>query len=80
MTKSRFTPAAKGWRSLSGALLRALPFGLLLTASAAATAQDTVEWRHLGGDADHTRYSPAANITPENFGELKEAWIWDGAS
>jgi quinoprotein glucose dehydrogenase len=80
MTKSRFTPAAKGWRSLSGALLRALPFGLLLTASAAATAQDTVEWRHLGGDADHARYSPAANITPENFGELKEAWIWDGAS
>jgi glucose dehydrogenase len=80
MTKSRFTPAAKGWRSLSGALLRALPFGLLLTASAAATAQDTVEWRHLGGDADHTRYSPAANITPENFGELKEAWVWDGAS
>jgi len=80
MTKSRFTPAAKGWRSLSRALLRALPFGLLLTASAAATAQDTVEWRHLGGDADHTRYSPAANITPENFGELKEAWIWDGAS
>ena len=53
MTKSRFTPAAKGWRSLSRALLRALPFGLLLTASAAATAQDTVEWRHLGGDADH---------------------------
>jgi glucose dehydrogenase len=80
MTKSRFTPAAKGWRSLSGALLRALPFGLLLTVSAAATAQDTVEWRHLGGDADHTRYSPAANITPENFGELKEAWVWDGAS
>ena len=80
MTKSRFTPAAKGWRSLSRALLRALPFGLLLTASAAATAQDTVEWRHLGGDADHARYSPAANITPENFGELKEAWIWDGAS
>jgi len=80
MTKSRFTPAAKGWRSLSRALLRALPFGLLLTASAAATAQDTVEWRHLGGDADHARYSPAANITPENFAELKEAWIWDGAS
>lgn len=80
MTKSRFTPAAKGRRSLMSALLRALPFGLLLTASAAATAQDTVEWRTLGGDDDHARYSPAANITPENFGELKEAWVWDGAS
>jgi glucose dehydrogenase len=80
MSKSRFTPAARGWRSLTGALLRALPFGLALTASAAATAQDTVEWRHLGGNADHTRYSPATNITAENFGELKEAWVWDGAS
>ena len=79
MTKSRFTPAPKGWRSLSGALLRALPFGLLLTASA-VTAQDTVEWRHLGGNADHARYSPAANITADNFSGLKEAWIWDGAS
>ena len=80
MTKSRFTPAAKGWRSLSGALLRALPFGLLLTASAAATAQDTVEWRHLGGDDDHTRYSTAATINNKNLDELKEAWIWHDAS
>ncbi|MDO8271827.1 MAG: PQQ-binding-like beta-propeller repeat protein [Gammaproteobacteria bacterium] len=44
------------------------------------SAQDTVEWTHLGGAADHTRYSPAANITAENFGDLKEAWVWDGAS
>jgi len=32
------------------------------------------------GDAHHTRYTPARNITPENFGELKEAWVWNGAS
>ena len=39
---------------------------------------DTVEWLHLGGDADHTRYSPAEQITAENFSELQPAWIWDG--
>jgi quinoprotein glucose dehydrogenase len=53
---------------------------LLVAAASPAGAQDTVEWTHLGGDAHHTRYTPAANITPQNFGELKEAWVWDGAS
>jgi quinoprotein glucose dehydrogenase len=53
---------------------------LLVAAASPAGAQDTVEWTHLGGDAHHTRYTPANNITPQNFGELKEAWVWDGAS
>ena len=69
-------PASNRWRTLS----QALTLGLLLAAGAPAQAQDTVEWTHLGGDAHHTRYTPAANITPENLGELKEAWVWDGAS
>lgn len=73
-------PAGNRWRSLTKTLARALPLGLLLVATASVQAQDEVEWVHLGGDFDHTRYSPATNITPENFGELKEAWVWDGAS
>ncbi|MES3008013.1 MAG: PQQ-binding-like beta-propeller repeat protein [Pseudomonadota bacterium] len=73
-------PANNRWRSIKGSLTRALPFGLLLAAATSVNAQDTVEWTHLGGNADHTRYSPAANITAENFGELKEAWVWDGVS
>jgi glucose dehydrogenase len=32
------------------------------------------EWRPLGGDAGHTRYSPLDQITPANFETLKEAW------
>lgn len=68
------------WRSLRRTLTRALPLGLLVTAATPALAQDTVEWTHLGGNAHHTRYTPANNITPENFGELKEAWVWNGAS
>lgn len=31
------------------------------------------QWEYLGGDAAHTRYSPAAEITPDNFDDLEEA-------
>jgi len=37
-------------------------------------------WGYLGGDAAHTRYSPADQITLDNFEDLEEAWVWDGAS
>ncbi|MDA0680248.1 MAG: PQQ-binding-like beta-propeller repeat protein [Proteobacteria bacterium] len=38
------------------------------------------EWRFIGGDSAHTRYSPADQIDAENFEDLEEAWVWDGAS
>jgi glucose dehydrogenase len=38
------------------------------------------QWQYLGGDSAHTRYSPADQINAENFEELEEAWVWDGAS
>ena len=37
-------------------------------------------WGYLGGDATHTRYSPADEVNLENFEDLEEAWVWDGAS
>ncbi|MDO9318957.1 MAG: PQQ-binding-like beta-propeller repeat protein [Gammaproteobacteria bacterium] len=73
-------PVSNRWRSLTRSLMKALPLGLLLAATTPAQAQDTVEWTHLGGNAHHTRYTPANNVTPQNFSELKEAWVWDGAS
>jgi glucose dehydrogenase len=57
-----------------------LPLILGVGSSSGLWAQDTVEWTHLGGDAHHTRSTPASNITPQNFGELQAAWVWDGAS
>ena len=53
---------------------------LMLCASTLALAQDDVEWWTLGSDYAHTRYLPVDQITPENFGELEESWVWDGAS
>jgi glucose dehydrogenase len=44
------------------------------TASHAGPGTEDGEWRYLGGDAWHTRYSPLAQITPANFETLTEAW------
>jgi quinoprotein glucose dehydrogenase len=41
-------------------------------------SKETVEWKYLGSDAAHTRYSPADQISKENFKNLEVAWIWDG--
>ncbi len=45
-----------------------------------APGTDGGTWGYLGGDAGHTRYSPADQVTLENFEDLEEAWVWDGAS
>ena len=37
---------------------------------------DGHEWRHYGGDAGSTKYSPLAEITPDNVGDLAVAWRW----
>jgi quinoprotein glucose dehydrogenase len=38
------------------------------------------EWQYLGGDSAHTRYSPVDLINADNFENLEEEWVWDGAS
>jgi len=52
----------------------------LLSGVSFAQQQETVEWWTLGSDYAHTRFSPANQITAENFSQLEEAWVWDGAS
>jgi glucose dehydrogenase len=59
-----------------------LALGLLGAATLVPSAQSpgaqrgtaNGEWRTLGGDYGHTRYSPLDQITPANFETLKEAW------
>ncbi|SVC95843.1 uncharacterized protein METZ01_LOCUS348697, partial [marine metagenome] len=34
------------------------------------------EWRYLGGNVGHTRYSPLDQINRENFEDLEIAWIF----
>ena len=76
---------------MPSAMLRAALAVTLVASSTAAVAAEepsrakanagaTVEWRTLGSDAAHTRYSPVAEIDASNFNDLEEAWVWDGAS
>ena len=37
-------------------------------------------WTYLGGDAWHTRYTPADQITASNFDQLGIAWEWNAMS
>ena len=68
-----------------GSLLLCLGLGSAasMTVATAASAQrlpgtENGEWRYLGGDAGHTRYSPLDQISADNFGDLETAWIWRG--
>ena len=54
--------------------------GLLASSLLLAQGTDNGEWHYLGGDSHHTRYSDVDQINAENFAELEEAWVWDGAS
>ncbi|MCB1671043.1 MAG: PQQ-binding-like beta-propeller repeat protein [Gammaproteobacteria bacterium] len=66
-------------RSPSPAALSGLG-AILFCLTFSSFAQDTIEWTTLGNDFAHTRYSPASQITAENFEDLEVAWVWDGAS
>ena len=58
---------------------RALPaVVLMLTTLACAQEPGTMtEWRYVGSDQGHTKYSTAEEITPTNVGELGIAWKWE---
>ena len=61
-----------------------LAVGILLATPMAGLAQgpgtEDAQWTYLGGDAWHTRYTPADEIDASNFEELELAWQWNAAS
>ena len=61
-----------------------LALGVLVTAPIAVTAQgpgtEDGQWTFLGGDAWHTRYTPATEINAANFENLEIAWQFQAAS
>ncbi len=36
------------------------------------------EWRYIGGDAAHTRFTALDQINAQNFNDLEMAWVWRG--
>ena len=66
--KSRFRRMA--------ALLGLISAGFALQAQTPASPAG--EWRYIGGDVHHTRYSALDQITAANFEKLEVAWTWRG--
>jgi len=74
----------------AGGVCLALAFSLLITAQApgarqtqqAGSARSGVdgEWRYIGGDAAHTRYSPLSQVNASNFETLVNAWTFNDPS
>jgi quinoprotein glucose dehydrogenase len=60
----------------------AIAVGFFYSIQSFAQAPGTAggQWHYLGGDAAHTRYSPADQIDADNFEDLEETWVWNGAS
>src|SRR5918995_1514485 len=54
--------------------LSAVAWFVMPAATQSRRGTENGEWRYLGGDIGHTRYSPLTQVTPENFETLKEAW------
>ncbi len=50
--------------------------GVCLVSLSAQQAPAPGEWRHYGGDAASTKYSPLAQITRDNVRDLQVAWRW----
>ncbi len=71
-------------RSLPTLLRLTLVLGGLLCLSMLSEAQgpgvDEGHWTFLGGDAWHTRYTPADQINASNFEDLEVAWRFDAGS
>ena len=36
-----------------------------------------VEWRFVGAEQSHSKFSPADQVTPDNVAQLEVAWEWE---
>ena len=74
----------EGWRHQRLLPCLTLMLGALafapLTAWAQGPGTENGLWTYLGGDAGHTRYTPADEITADNFEEMTLLWRFDAAS
>ncbi len=72
-TENRFFP-----RQILVAIFATVVLMIMATTAFAQRLPGTEngEWRYLGGDSGHTRFSPLDQINRTNFSELEQAWVW----
>ena len=61
-------------------LALAMVLSVPMVAMAQGPGTEGGQWTYLGGDAWHTRYTPADQINASNFEDLEVAWQWNAAS
>ena len=67
--------------SLVGLALAAVVVAIVPTAMRAqGPGVENGQWLYLGGDAWHTRYTTASEVTAANFEQLELAWQWNASS
>ena len=62
-------------KSLALATVSALALAAFVTQSFARPG----DWTAVGGDGTQSKYTPLAQITPQNVANLKQAWAFNGA-
>ncbi len=70
---------SRGWHTgLALRLALALAFCVVVSSPAALqeSGRPEGEWRYIGGDAAHTRFSPVDQIDASNFQDLEVVWNW----
>ena len=73
--RSNQTPAVSTLAAAFCALALAAP-GAAQVDDARIARADPAEWPTYGRDYSETHYSPLAQITTENVGQLRSAWTW----
>jgi glucose dehydrogenase len=80
MTDNRYSQSQRSFSST----LFVLVLGALVSIPTLAMAQgpgtENAQWTFLGGDAWHTRYTPATQINALNFEDSEVAWQWNASS
>src|SRR5438034_9928026 len=69
-------------RAILSRVAPALAFAIVLFALVGTAQKGAVnkEWRHYGGDAGGTKYSPLDQINASNVKDLQIVWRWRTAS
>ncbi|WP_420448978.1 PQQ-binding-like beta-propeller repeat protein [Candidatus Palauibacter sp.] len=80
MTKNDCSSRSRRFSSLLLPLLFGAIAGGPLAAQRPGPGVEGAAWTYMGGDAWHTRYTPATQIDASNFESLEVAWRWDASS
>ena len=68
----------KQWKlALVVTVVAVVAVAAMMPAALAGQESPMVEWRYVGGDQAHQKYSPLTDIDASNVHELEQVWTWE---